>query len=295
MRRRLPLLLVALLALGGPAVAQAQAQPPLQLQTAGDTAVLPIWNNASGKLEAYLVLEPSDVASARVRKRFGMSSLDAAFDLEAGDSLALLCDRKNGIAGAIGNLANNCLLATLDGNVDGEASRRVSATAAFNRGGARLGLTAGTGRDNLPAWLTPGAPADNRVDVNDLTVFARKSLPGEGYVSIAGTVAKAKLLSPAAAEASGLALDRWTSKSLEVGGGFGNFGASIVGHVVDTPGQPKWEGLGLGVTWRTPWRGELTVGADNVISRGRNPFAPVGANGEEEEGTVPYVRYEQDL
>lgn len=288
MRRRLPLLLALLCALGAATGAHAQTS------AARDTAVLPVWNKASGELEAYLVLEPSDVASARVRKRFGMSSLDATFDLDAGDSLALLCDRKNGLAGAIGNLANNCMLATLNDQIDGEASKRASATAAFNRGTTRLGATAGAGRDNLPGWLTPGAPADNKVDINDLTVFARKSLPREGYVSIAGTVAKARLLSPAAAEASGLELDRWTSKSITVGGGFGNLGASIVGHVIDTPGQPKWEGLGLGVTWRTPWSGELSVGADNVITRGRNPFAPVGQNGEDE-GTVPYVRYEQDL
>lgn len=291
MRRRLPLLFALLCALGAAGAVHAQQPPP-----GDDTAILPVWNNASGKLEAVLVLEPSDVATARVRKRFGMSSLDATFDLDAGDSLALLCDRKNGIAGAIGNLANNCMLATLSNEVEGANSGRASATAALERGGTRLGLTGGTGRDNLPGWLTPAAPANNRVDMNDLTVFARKSLPGEGYVSIAGTVAKARLLSPAAAEASGLALDRWTSKTLTVGGGFGNFGASIVGHVVDTPGQPKWEGLGLGVTWRTPWSGQLSVGADNVVSRGRNPFAPVGADGEQQdEGTVPYVRYEQDL
>ncbi len=289
MRHRLPTLLVALLcALGAPAAAFAQAKP------AQDTAVLPVWNNASGKLEAYLVLEPSDVADARIRKRFGMNSLDAAFGLEAGDSLALLCDRKHGIASAIGNLANNCMLATLGDEISGEPSKRASATAAFNRSGNRFGATFGSGRDNLPGWLTPGAPADNKVDINDLTIFGRKSLPREGYVSIAGTVAKARLLSPAAAEASGFNLDRWTSKTLEVGGGFGNFGASIVGHVIDTPGQPKWEGLGLGVTWRTPWSGELSVGADNVITRGKNPFSPVGVDGEEE-GTVPYVRYEQDL
>jgi hypothetical protein len=291
MRRLLPTSLALLLALGVAAGAHAQETPA---KTSADQAVLPVWNNASGKLEAYLVLEPSDVANARVRRRFGMNSLDATFDLEAGDSLALLCDRKNGIAGAIGNLANNCMLATLNDQIDGEASKRASATAAFNRSGNNLGFTLGSGRDNLPGWLTPGAPANNKVDINDLTVFARKSLPGEGYVSIAGTVAKARLLSPAAAEASGLALDRWTSKTLEVGGGFGNFGASIVGHVVDTPGQPKWQGFGLGVTWRTPWSGELTVGADNVITRGKNPFAPVGSDGEDE-GTVPYVRYEQDL
>lgn len=267
-------------------------------QNAGsDTAVLPIWNKANGKLEGVLVLEPSDseVANARIRRRFGMNSLDATFDLDAGDSLALLCDRKNGIAGAIGNLANNCMLAMLSDEVDGEASKRASATAAFNRGSNRFGLTAGSGRDNLPGWLSPGAAANNKVDINDLTVFARKSLPGEGYVSIAGTVAKARLLSPSAAEASGLALQRWTSKTVEVGGGFGDFGASIVGHVIDTPGQPKWEGLGLGVTWRTPWSAALSVGADNVITRGRNPFLPAGAEGDADEGAMPYVRYEQDL
>lgn len=291
MRRRfLPLSFALLLAFGAAAGAHAQDAPGQD-----ETAVLPVWNNASGKLEAYLVLEPSDVANARVRRRFGMNSLDATFDFEAGDSLALLCDRKNGIAGAIGNLANNCMLAMLSDEVDGENSRRASATAAFNRSGGRLGITAGSGRDNLPGWLTPGAPANNRVDINDLTVFAVKSLPGEAYVSIAGTVAKARLLSPDAAQASGLDTDRWTSKSLSIGGGFGKFGAAIVGHVIDTPGQPKWEGLGLGITWRTPWSGELTVGADNVITRGKNPFAPVGADGKDDEGTVPYVRYEQDL
>ncbi len=293
MRRRLSslsftVLLAALLATGG-AHAQTSAKG------ADDTAVLPVWNKASGKLEAYLLLEPSDVASARVRRRFGMSSLDATFDFEAGDSLALFCDRKNGIAGAIGNLANNCMLAMLSDEVDGEASGRASATAAFNRGGNRIGVSAGSGRDSLPGWLTPGAPANNRAELNDLTVFARKSLPGEGYVSIAGTVAKARLLTPAAAEASGLALDRWTSKSLSVGGGFGNFGASIVGHVVDTPGQPKWQGLGLGLTWRTPWSGELSVGAENVVTRGRNPFSPNTGEDGEDEGTTPYLRYEQDL
>ena len=65
-------------------------------------------------------------------------------------------------------------------------------------------------------------------------------------------------------------------------------------NVVDTPGQAgQWEGLGVGLTWRTPWSGQLTVGAENVITRGKNPFSPV--NAETDEGTMPYVRYEQDL
>ncbi len=79
-----------------------------------------------------------------------------------------------------------------------------------------------------------------------------------------------------------------------MGAGVGDFSANIVGRVVDTQNQPgKWEGLGVGLTWRTPWSGQLTVGAENVVTRGKNPFAPGDA--ENDEGTVPYVRYEQDL
>ena len=110
-------------------------------------------------------------------------------------------------------------------------------------------------------------------------------------VSIGGTWARAKLIP--AGEMPNLA-DHWNSKSITLGAAYGNFGANIVGRVVDTPGQPgQWEGLGVGLTWRTPWSGQLTVGAENVVTRGKNPFAP--GNGEKDEGTVPYVRYEQDL
>ena len=75
----------------------------------------------------------------------------------------------------------------------------------------------------------------------------------------------------------------------------GAFRANVFGRVVEVPGQPgKWEGFGVGLTWRTPWSGQLSVGAENVVTRGKNPFAPPTAKGEEE-GTVPYVRYQQDL
>lgn len=287
MGRLSPLLLCLLLAFGAATNAYAQSKPISQRD---NTAVLPVWNNASGKLEAILVLEPTDELTAGTRARFGNSSLDATFGLQAGDSLALLCDRTRGLVAGIGNLANNCMLASL-GQADG--SRRGSASAAFNRAGGKFGVSAGTGQDTLPAWLAPGA-AGSKVDINDLTIFAQKNISTQGFVTIAGTVAKARLLTPAAAEASGFDSDRWSSKTLSVGGGIGNFSANIIGQVLDTPGQAKWEGLGVGITWRTPWSGQLTVGADNVITRGKNPFAPADS-ADAAEGTVPYVRYEQDL
>lgn len=284
---KLPLAL--LLALGVAAGAQAQNRSNANPRpaTSGNTAVLPVWNNASGRLEAYLVLEPTSGEQVGARWRFGSNSLDAAFGLRGGDSLALLCDRKSGVVGSIGNLANNCLLASLDG---GE-SRRGEATASFTRGNNRAGVSVGESRGTLPAWLTPGTTA--RTEVNDLTVFAQRNIGTQGFVSIAGTVARARLVSPADALASGLNVDQFSTRNLAVGGGFGNFGASVVGHVVDTPGQPKWEGLGLGLTWRTPWSGQLSVGADNIVTRGRNPFA--ASRQGEDDGATPYIRYEQGL
>lgn len=287
MSRRPPLTLTLLLAFGLAGGAHAQA-----IANNGDKTVLPVWNSASGKVEAVLVLEPANDNAAGGRLRFGSSSLDATFGLDSGDSIALLCDRKNGIASAIGNLANNCLLASLD--TDGSGRRNV-ASSPFSHTGTRFGVGVGNGRDTLPAWLTPAA-GPTKVDVSDLTIFARKSLPREGYVSIAGTVAKARLVPYLDAQASGLLPTQFSTKSLSVTGGIGAFGANILGHVIDTPGQAQWGGLGIGLSWRTPWSGQLSVGADNVITRGKNPFSIGNADGAQaDDGAMPYIRYEQDL
>ncbi len=272
-----------LLALGLAAGAHAQVKR-------GDQTVLPIVDNTSGKVQAYLLLEPTTEGTrAGARWRAGDSTLDATFGLEAGDSLALLCNRQNSVFSAVSTLANNCQLASVG---DGDAGRRASATAALSRPGGSFGVTVGQGKDRLPAWMTrDGSRQHHELDLNDLTVFAQKNLGDAAYVAIAGTVAKATLIPFAEAPAD--ISDRWRSKSLTVGGGYGAFSANVIGRVIETPGQPRFEGLGLGVTWRTPWSGQLTLGAENVLTRGKNPFSP--STETSDEGAVPYVRYEQDL
>ena len=61
--------------------------------------------------------------------------------------------------------------------------------------------------------------------------------------------------------------------------------------------QKGYSTLGAGVTWRTPWKAKLSVGADNIVTRGKNPFGLPDAREAqgEDEGRVPYVRYQQDL
>ncbi|KAF1717251.1 hypothetical protein CSC75_18905 [Pseudoxanthomonas wuyuanensis] len=287
---RLPF--AVLLALGVAAGAHAQSRTQAKPASARNATALPVWNNTSGEVEAVLLLEPTGESTAGARWRFGSNTLTTAFGLSAGDELGLVCNRQSGIVGSIGNLASHCMLATLgDGDDNNPLSQRASAGAALARPGGRLGLSVGTGRDTLPAWLSSGRNAGNRIEQSDLAVFGQKDIGTEGFVSIGGTVARARLVSPA--DVPALA-DNWNSKSLSIGGGYGPFSANIIGRVVDVPGQPgKWEGLGLGVTWRTPWSGQLTVGAENVVTRGKNPFSLNNEN--VDEGTVPYVRYEQDL
>lgn len=286
--RSLSLSLALLLASGAAADALAQNKPARRPATDAKTA-LPILNN-SGKVEAVLLLEPTGETAAGARWRMGQNTLDAAFGLDSGDALGLVCNRRAGVVGNIGNLASHCMLATLGDDDESTGSQRASAAAVLNRPGGKLGVSVGTGRDTLPAWLSSGRAA-GRIEQNDLAVFGQKNIGREGFVSIGGAVAKATLVP--ASDLPALA-DRWNSRSLTVGGGYGPFSANIIGRVVDVPGQPgKWEGLGLGLTWRTPWSGQLTVGAENVITRGKNPFSL--NNESADEGTVPYVRYEQDL
>src|SRR5690606_19601173 len=139
------LLLTALLALACavPAVAQ-QRQ---------DSTWLPVWNNASGKLEAYLVLEPARAPQVDNRWRFGNNTLDATYGLEAGDSLALLCSGNAGKGRALGSLPNNCLLAALGDRIGGNGNRT---SASFANRSGRVGVTAGTGQDSISPWRAPG-------------------------------------------------------------------------------------------------------------------------------------------
>ncbi|MDR2871181.1 MAG: hypothetical protein LBV45_01385 [Xanthomonadaceae bacterium] len=263
--------------------------------TLNHATALPVLDKGSGKVEAVLLLEPAHSAAAGTRWRFrGAASLDTAFQLSAGDSVGLLCNGASGVN--LSNLASNhCLLASFSDSSNDHRSKRIAATASLNHSIGRVGLTAGNSQSTLPSWLSfDGSRTGNgQVEQNDLAIFGQKDIGSESYVSIAGTYAKARLV-PLSEAAPGI-IDRWESKSLSIGGGYGSFSANVIGRVVDVPGQSgKWEGVGVGLTWRTPWSGQLTVGAENVITRGKNPFAPT-YSGSQQEGTVPYVRYEQDL
>lgn len=88
-----------------------------------------------------------------------------------------------------------------------------------------------------------------------------------------------------------------------VGLAYGPFTGNVSGRVQRAYGPAVsgnaalWGGLDLGVSWRTPWRGELTVGARNLVTKGEQVLLPdpQAANTERSSTRTPYVRYKQDL
>jgi hypothetical protein len=83
--------------------------------------------------------------------------------------------------------------------------------------------------------------------------------------------------------------------SLSLGIDAGSLRGAIVGHVLRTDDPlligKKWTALDLGVSWRTPWRGEISVGAQNLWS------APLDAprDADPNQARTPYIQYRQDL
>src|SRR5690606_10012839 len=112
MRTRLPLIAATVLAL---ALASGAAQAQSAARRDDTKKLVPVLNRDDGKLEAVLLLEPATTGTgAGARWHFGNTTLEATYGLRAGDSLALLCDRRSGLSSAIGQLANNCVMAMLD-------------------------------------------------------------------------------------------------------------------------------------------------------------------------------------
>lgn len=90
--------------------------------------------------------------------------------------------------------------------------------------------------------------------------------------------------------------------ALQLGMVRGAFSGGITGRVMrggnglSDGADPLWTGLDIGIAWRTPWRGELAIGAQNLIGRGGEAQpAPSAPALDEATARTPYVRYTQDL
>ena len=298
------------------ALAQPKVLPPAT--TSGNTTVLPLWNNQSGQVEGVLLIEPSvlpALPSQRILRPGGSNAgkglgLRAGLSLEANPGMGVLCNNGSVIT-SVGSMAGHCMLVNLGAQpnspLPGSKSgvngllqlqrSRTSVTGSLGLANETLGGTSPIGATSADRRLLDSllGPDMATLDSRNASLIGQVNLGTQSWVSIGGTLARVRLI-PTDQLPGGLPPE-WNTGSLVLSGGVGNFGGEITGQMIEVPGQPtRYSSLGAGVTWRAPWRAKISVGADNLVTRGKNPFGlPDATPAETDEGRVPYVRYQQDL
>ncbi|MGH8104918.1 MAG: hypothetical protein ACREO1_15650 [Arenimonas sp.] len=312
--RVLASLIIATLATAAPAQ-NAVKSPLLDRQT---QTMLPIWNGLNNKLEGVLLVDSSSInPSGRnvIRPANSLAALNipltsqlkftTALSLSNNPGLGLVCNGQPGLFNNLGNLAQNCRIGDLLSPSNNFGSSRPDLIMQSQLRYKNFLLSAGGNwsQFNFDAFTGNGNPSlvNNNPRVSSATVQKKEiSLNGEialgqkTWLNLGGTLAQARVIP--ASQLTGLNLpDEWQTNSVTISAGRGNFGGEITGSNIQIPGQPNsFKTLGAGVTWKTPWRGKLSVGADNINSSGTNPFKGTD-NNPLDNGAVPFVKYEVDL
>lgn len=317
-RRLLPLLLAfGLLApLPGQVFAQADSPAPpnaarLLVADAGDTTA----SAQPGLLDRFLELAASSVGRSQ-RPVAGARSAAEALAADYQPGLALLCDR--GSMGALG-FTRQCLLARLE--VD-QASlpgygRGAGLSGAWFVEQAGIDLSFGLSWlsvDQPQRYSAPGRgtiPLPGLMDLSPLELNLPSGSVDAGMLQIGGSITLGEdswlRLEAQGVRSRGRSVDLWgttvpviDSDALRISAGRGDFSGSLTGRVMEFDGTPgTLNSLDLGLSWRTPWRGELTFGATQYWSRGDSSRWPLRelppASEDSNTARVPYVRYHQDL
>lgn len=152
----------------------------------------------------------------------------------------------------------------------------------------------GAGGVSLSGLSAAGTPF--RMD-SAHSVFARGQYLTQGgtHIELAASRGAAQLLP--------FALNGWTGASLETeqstlsfGIGQGAIRGTVIGRVIDSVGSMlpgrRWTLLDIGVSWRTPWQGELSLGTQSYLApQAESPKRDADVMS----SRVPYVQYRQDL
>jgi hypothetical protein len=155
-------------------------------------------------------------------------------------------------------------------------------------------LFPGSGDGALPTLLIPGYTLAN---MQNMGVSAQSHL----RLDDGQTLDLGAALGRIQYELPGMApLPNLNQAALSFGLHKGDFSGQIVGRVLG-PGDPlnngqRWSSIDLGISWRAPWRGVFSVGAQNLWSSGSLPsLAEPSHEVDPSQARVPYVQYHQDL
>jgi hypothetical protein len=227
--------------------------------------------------------------------------------IDTGHGLSLLCDGSYGLTAALADVGRHCLEGRLDGNgwTLGTASA-VGLGHELRLGDEALPFDLSFGLSWLQAEVAAGDTAfhlgDERfqpsaglldeIAGSSLSLAGTQWLSERSWLRVTGSSSRFRVDRLAAAPLA------FTSSALRVDAGFGAFAGSLTGHRTESRRADKaWFDIDLGVSWRTPWSGRLTVGARNVLGADGEATGPneVDPAARLMEARTPYVRYQQDL
>ncbi len=291
---------------------------PLYLDRQTQT-MLPIWNGLNNKLEGVLLVDANSINTSNgrtvIKPASSLAALNipltsqlkfsSALSLSNNPGLGLVCNGQPGLFNNLGNLAQNCRIGDLlsPGNNFGTSRPDLIMQSQLRYKNFLLSAGGNLSQFNFNAFTGSGNPAlvNNSQRVTSATIQKKEvSLNGEialgqkAWLNLGGTVAQARVIPASQLMAKNLP-DEWQTSSVTISAGRGNFGGEITGSNIQIPGQAdSFKSLAAGVSWKTPWRGKLSVGADNINSSGTNPFKGAD-NNPLDNGAVPFVKYEVDL
>lgn len=282
--------------------------------TATSTSVLPIWSGVDGQLLAVVALPRGWIAPgpALLQGPPGASVWNPGALAATGGGLQLQFANGLHLDALLGHytptlspcLADTCL-------TDASANRGIAS------GTVGMGWTSAQGTVDLSyglSWLRSSLPSpvlDGGLDPMTVSVvdgglqllprlvneesalYARGRWRFDHDSALDLTASYARLHGSRLAGAALPTVDL-DQLSLSLGLDVGSLRGAIVGNVLrsDDPllAGKRWTTLDLGISWRTPWAGELSIGAQNILA------APTSSPRDNDgQARTPYIQYRQDL
>ena len=295
--KRTPLaLLTASLLFGTAALGQESTRQLLKPNTT--PTVIPVWNVHSGQIEGLLVLEddPQKKNRAWVRSpRTGnpLGALGSVEGINFDNGMAIFCSGQTNSFSQL-TLLDSCQLGKKSARYPAINSPGLETKAMLQRKNSskELGLPGLSGGPRQFMTTEFDAPVSGK----SLNLSPAKT--SQGWVSINGELTRAKLI-PASQFPNGVPTE-WDRYTFEIPERKKSLSGEVVGNVVQIPGQDNLHSIGAGVSWKTPWKGKVSVGAEGLLSQGRNSLnmdntASAPVTDQRIDGVRPYVRVEIDL
>ena len=294
--------ILAMVAFGGPSHgAPALPQAP-QIGSAADWQLIDITNFVTGGLSLRFGNNITTYANLRrgiVLEPLNPAALNLGCTAWQRWSAGAPCNDARAQVAESGNLRVGTQLSSGDFDLDLNYGlswlRDTDSTPLDTRLPAMTSIFASIGNESLPTLIMPGVQFSGMRN-SGVGALGHWRFDDNQSFDLGATLSRIRFELPGSVLSP--ILDQ---AALSFGVHSGDFSGVIVGRVLGSSdplssGQ-HWSSLDLGVSWRAPWRGIFSVGAQNLWSSGSppllaNPTAPIP---DPNQARVPYVQYHQDL